>query len=144
RSNRNVRAEKKIHPRKLISAMISGPKEEIDFIKGHIMASGTVSGLDESQLQYFYGEPPEIPNGTVVLFTGSVGDYLILDDSVDKNKERTRLEKELKEAQSHIDRLEKLLSSDFANKAPANVIAKEREKLDGYKDTAEKLKAQLK
>jgi valyl-tRNA synthetase len=41
-------------------------------------------------------------------------------------------------------RLEKFLSSDFANKAPAALVAKEREKLDGYKDTAEKIKAQLK
>jgi valyl-tRNA synthetase len=63
---------------------------------------------------------------------------------VDVTHDKARLEKELKEAQSHIDRLEKLLSSDFANKAPANVIAKEREKLVSYKDTAEKLKAQLK
>jgi len=41
-------------------------------------------------------------------------------------------------------RLEKSLSSDFANKAPAALVAKEREKLDGYKDTAEKIKSQLK
>jgi len=58
--------------------------------------------------------------------------------------EKARLEKELKEAESHIQRLETLLGSDFANKAPAALIAKEREKLAGYKDTAEKIKAQLK
>ena len=33
---------------------------------------------------------------------------------------------------------------DFANKAPAPVIAKEREKLAAYKETAEKIKSQLK
>ena len=54
------------------------------------------------------------------------------------------LEKELKEAQSHIERLEKLLSGDFASKAPPALVQKEREKLEGYKDTAKKLKAQLK
>ncbi|MCC6298293.1 MAG: valine--tRNA ligase [Anaerolineales bacterium] len=144
RSNRNMRAEKKVHPNKLISAMISGPKDDIDFIRGHIMASGTVSGLDESQLKYLYNEPLAIPEGAVVLFTGSVGDYLILDDAVDHNKEHARLEKELKEAESHVERLEKLLSSDFANKAPAALVQKEREKLAGYKDTAEKIKAQMK
>ena len=59
-------------------------------------------------------------------------------------KKKSRLEKELKEAQSHIERLEKLLSGDFANKAPAAVVQKERDKLAAYKDTAEKIKAQLK
>jgi valyl-tRNA synthetase len=54
-----------------------------------------------------------------------------------------RLEKELKEAESHIERLEKLLAGDFAKKAPAHLVAKEREKLTAYKETAEKIKAQL-
>jgi valyl-tRNA synthetase len=63
---------------------------------------------------------------------------------VDIAGEKTRLEKELKEAQSHIERLENLLSSDFADKAPAPVVQKERDKLAAYKETAEKLKAQLK
>jgi valyl-tRNA synthetase len=63
---------------------------------------------------------------------------------VDLAEDKARLEKDLKEAESHIERLEKLLGGDFANKAPAAVVAKEREKLAGYKETAEKLKAQLK
>ena len=71
---------------------------------------------------------------------GSVEIYLIL-DAFDQDRRTSRLEKELKEAQSHIERLEKLLSGDFANKAPAHVIQKEREKLEGYRETAEKLKA---
>jgi valyl-tRNA synthetase len=36
-----------------------------------------------------------------------------------------------------------LLSSDFANKAPAVLVQKEREKLQGYENTAEKIEAQL-
>ena len=50
----------------------------------------------------------------------------------------------MKERNLHIERLEKLLSSDFTNKAPAAVVQKERDKLAAYKDTAEKIKAQLK
>jgi len=78
------------------------------------------------------------------LVVGSVEIYLPLAGMVDLAGEKTRLEKELKEAESHIQRLENLLGSDFANKAPAALVAKEREKLDGYKDTAEKVRAQLK
>jgi valyl-tRNA synthetase len=63
---------------------------------------------------------------------------------VDLAEEKSRLEKELKEAESHIERLEKLLDSDFANKAPAPVVQKERDKLANYKETADKIRAQLK
>jgi valyl-tRNA synthetase len=63
---------------------------------------------------------------------------------VDLVEEKSRLEKELKEAESHIERLEKLLGSDFANKAPTTVVQKERDKLANYKETAGKIKAQLK
>ena len=86
----------------------------------------------------------EKPADSAVLVVGSVEIYLPLAGMVDLANEKARLEKELKEAESHIQRLEKLLSSDFANKAPAQVVSKEREKLAGYKETAEKIKAQLK
>jgi len=36
-----------------------------------------------------------------------------------------------------------MLNSPFAKKAPAVVVDKEREKLESYKDTAEKLQAPL-
>jgi valyl-tRNA synthetase len=75
---------------------------------------------------------------------GSIEIYIPLAGMVDFASDKARLEKELKEAESHIERLEKLLASDFANKAPAALVQKEREKLAGYKDTAEKIKAQLK
>ncbi|HAY83528.1 MAG TPA: hypothetical protein DCY42_01015, partial [Chloroflexi bacterium] len=42
-----------------------------------------------------------------------------------------------------IERLEKLLSSAFAQKAPPEVVQKERERLAGFKDTAEKIASQL-
>jgi valyl-tRNA synthetase len=72
---------------------------------------------------------------------GSTNIYLSGLESSEEDK--ARLQKELKEAQSHIERLEKLLAGDFANKAPAALVQKEREKLAGYKDTADKIKAQL-
>ncbi len=85
----------------------------------------------------------EKPKDAAALVVGAVEIYLPLAGMVDLAGERTRLEKELKEAQSHIERLEKLLSSDFANKAPPALVQKEREKLEGYRKTAEKIEAQL-
>jgi valyl-tRNA synthetase len=87
--------------------------------------------------------PPQKPTDSEVLIVGPIEIYLPLAGMVDRAEEKARLARELKEAQSHIERLEKLLASDFANKAPAPVVAKEREKLATYKGTAEKIKAQL-
>jgi len=39
--------------------------------------------------------------------------------------------------------LEKLLASPFAEKAPPEVVQKERDKLEDYRETAEKIKQQL-
>ena len=84
------------------------------------------------------------PEGAAALVVGPVEIYLPLAGMVDVEQERARLEKELAEAELHIARLEKLLASDFAKKAPEAVVAKEREKLASYKETAEKIKAQIK
>jgi valyl-tRNA synthetase len=62
---------------------------------------------------------------------------------VDMDEERSRIEKELTSLQVQIERLEKLLGSDFANKAPAAVVQKERERLAAFRETAGKLKEQL-
>ncbi len=53
------------------------------------------------------------------------------------------MEKELAEAESHIIRLKSLLGSDFASKAPAALVDKERAKLAAFEETAAKIKAQM-
>jgi len=70
--------------------------------------------------------------------------YLHTQEAVVDDKLREKLERELSEANSQIQRLENLLASDFANKAPAKVVENERTKLDTYRQTVEKLKKQLK
>ena len=142
RSIRNLRAEKSVAPSKRISAIFAaGEKTALLQSKKQIVAS--LAGLDESQFtiqEALSGKPTD----SIALVMGGVEIYIPLVGMVDLANEKSRLEKELKDAESQIERLEKLLSSDFANKAPASVVGKEREKLAGYKETAEKIKAQLK
>jgi valyl-tRNA synthetase len=61
---------------------------------------------------------------------------------VDMQEQRKRQEKELADIQVQIDRLQNLLGSDFANKAPVQVVERERAKLAAFQDTAGKLRAQ--
>ncbi len=142
RSIRNLRAEKGVAPNKKIAASISaGAKTEL--LKAQTTVLASLAGLNEAELtiQESLNEKPE---DAAALVVGSIEIYLPLAGMVDLAEEKARLEKDLKEAESHIERLEKLLGSDFANKAPEAVVQKERDKLAAYKDTAEKLKAQLK
>lgn len=142
RAIRNLRAEKNVAPSKKIPAtIVSG--ERANLLKEQSSVIATLAGLEQSQVSNLESLHDK-PKDSVSLVVGSVEIYLPLAGMVDLAGENARLEKELKEAESHIERLEKLLSSDFASKAPAALVQKEREKLTGYKDTAEKIKVQLK
>src|SRR6266498_1674553 len=142
RSVRNLRAEKSVAPSKRIAAQIAAGAK-LDLLKEQSKVIASLAGLNEAELTITESLSDK-PQDAAALVVGSVEIYLPLTGMVDIAEEKTRLEKELKEARSHIERLEKLLAGDFANKAPAALVQKEREKLDGYKSTAEKIEAQLK
>jgi valyl-tRNA synthetase len=84
------------------------------------------------------------PDGHVALVAGAVEIFLPLSGLVDLEEERARLNKTLAEVETQIGRLEGLLGSDFARKAPEAVVQKERDKLRAYQETQEKLNGQLK
>ena len=69
--------------------------------------------------------------------------YLLKPDIVNYIENMIRLDKELTQTKSHVSRLKKLLSSEFANKAPESVVAKEREKLDSYQKSMDMIMSQL-
>ena len=87
---------------------------------------------------------PAKPENSIALVAGPVEIYVPLSGMIDLEEERKRLQKELAETQVQIDRLEKLLGSDFAGKAPEAVVRKERERLAAFKETAAKIRSQLK
>jgi valyl-tRNA synthetase len=141
RSIRNLRAEKNVAPSKRIAAIITaGASLGIIQQQSHVIAQ--LAGLNEAELT-LCASLTEKPRDAAALVVGTVEIYLPLAGMLDLVGEKARLEKELKETQSHIERLEKLLSGDFATKAPPALVQKEREKLEAYKKTAEKIEAQL-
>jgi len=141
RAIRNARAEKKISPARRIAATIVGG-EKTALLQSQTMVITALAGLDYSLFSVL-GSLPVKPENSIALVVGAVEIYLPLAGMVDTTGERARLEKESSDIQVQIERLEKLLAGDFAIKAPARVVQKEREKLAAYQETAEKLKAQI-
>jgi valyl-tRNA synthetase len=142
RSIRNLRAEKNVSPAKKLAAQFSAG-DKLDLLQSQSVTITSLANLNADEVK-FEKSLKKKPEDAIALVIGSVEVYIPLAGMVDLANEKARLEKELAEAESHIQRLENLLGGDFANKAPAALVAKEREKLAGYKDTAEKIKAQLK
>ena len=140
RSIRNARAEKNVKPSVKFQPILV-TDEGFDMLQKESEVIAGLTGTYPSQIVSYLDKKPENHLGLV---SGSTDIYLPLAGMVDLTEEKARLEKELKEAESHIKRLEKLLAGDFANKAPAALVQKERDKLNAYKETAEKIKAQLK
>ena len=141
RAIRNIRSEYKVEPGRRITCTISaGEKSAI--IESQKKTFASLAGIDLQGLTVVV-KPLEPSEDRVTLVITPVEISLPLAGLVDLEAERARLEKELTESQSQGERLEKLLASPFAQKAPPDVVAKEREKLAAYQETAERLKQQL-
>jgi valyl-tRNA synthetase len=139
RAIRNLRAEKNVKPGLKLAAILV---DASGLMKEQARVVAALANLDEARLS-IHPTLEAKPEGHVALVAGPIEIFLPLAEMIDLAEERARLSKELAEAQGHIERLEKLLASDFASKAPAALVQKERDKLAVYKESAEKLKAQL-
>ena len=83
-------------------------------------------------------------DNAVQIITDSATVYLPLSDLVDTEKEKARLEGELKKLTDEIDRVNKKLSNEsFVAKAPAAVVDAERAKLDKYTENLKGVEAAL-
>jgi len=141
RAIRNLRAEKKVTPGKKIPALLAADERSI-LLRSQQAVIAALAHLDIKSFQVV-DKLVEKPQNTASVVLAGVEIYLPLDGMVDRAVERSRLEKELQEALSHIERLESLLNSPFAQKAPVQVVEKEKEKLADFRQTADKLKEQI-
>lgn len=138
---RNIRSEKNVKPGKRIPAMLAaGEKTEIFRQQKNVVSA--LAQLDPEKFEIATALPPKQDN-QVAIAIGTVEIYLPLEGLVDTSDERERLNKALIEAQTQAKRLEQLLASSFADRAPADIVQKERDKLSTYSDTAEIIKKQL-
>ena len=80
----------------------------------------------------------------IMIATDAGSMFIPLREVIDFEKERARLNAEMAKNEAEIQRLEKKLSNEgFVSKAPAQVIAGERAKLERYLETREALREAL-
>ncbi len=90
------------------------------------------------------GEAPDAA-GKVAVVTHAAQMFIPLGELVDLEKEKARVEKELKKQSAELDKLNaKLSNPGFVNKAPANVVEAEKERAVQLAELVAKLTEQLK
>jgi len=141
RAVRNARAEFNVKPEKKTAAIIVGGDAAHQF-ESHRAEVAMLARLDERGLVVL-DQLPTPPKKALSLVLGAVTVYLPFAQMVDIEAEKARLSQELADVESQIARSEKLLGSDFANKAPAPVVQKERDKLADLAQKKVKLDRQL-
>ncbi len=141
RGIRNLRAEKKVPSNRRIPATLACG-DRLLVLKGQAATIAHLAMIDTDNFVLEH-DLEEKPNPAVSFVVSGVEIYLPLAGLVDPDEERLRLQKELAEAGSQAERLEQLLASSFAEKAPAAVVDRERQKLATYKETVTRLQSQL-
>ena len=138
---RNMRSEYKLEPARKIDALIVSEARK-DLLEAQKELIIDLAGLNAQTLT-IQAEKREELGAMVALVVDQVEIFLDLAARVDADQERERLQKELDEIREQVTRLEKLLSSPFAQKAPSKVVDDERAKLESYRVSAQKLRERL-
>ncbi len=141
RAIRNVRLEKNIKPGKPIPAIIDvGTQAPKLVYQKKVLAALAKLNINELVIQAGIKEKPK---NLLSLVVSGIEIFLPKPDLVDDQAANESLEKEYGGIQSQIKRLEGLLGGEFATKAPPGLVEKERQKLDTYRLSAQKLMEQL-
>lgn len=141
RAIRNLRSEKNVDPKLKIPATLVGG-EKTPLLQQQSATIAVLARLDPQKITISKNLDGK-PEGHIALVIGPIEAYLPLAELVDPAEQRMRLQKEYATSMSQVERLENLLESPFAEKAPENVIEKERQKLADYQGKVEKIKSQL-
>lgn len=141
RAIRNARSEFSVEPARRIPAIIAAGKHRNTFETQRAIMS-TLARLDPAQLRIEAALDAK-PEQAYAVVMDDVQIFLPLAGMLDLEKERTRLSSELDKARSDIARLETKLSSDFAQRAPAVVVKRERDKFQATRERIAKLEEQL-
>jgi valyl-tRNA synthetase len=135
---RRIRSERDIDPRKSLAVKVKGGSEQEQawlnqntlYLKeiGRVESIAKIDGA---------------PDDAVIALAGEMTLLVPLADLIDPQAELARLEKELEKLRKNSDSIaKKLENKNFVDRAPVNVVEKERERLEESNASLEKLDEQ--
>lgn len=140
---RNLRNEMKVNPGKRIKAILHAPAEQLTILEEGYNYIKDLARLKELVLAGSSAVKNKAEKSSTAVVSG-IEVILPLAEMVDLEKEIERLEKELGATVFEIKRAEsKLANQGFVSKAPVQMVEREREKLQEYREKKEKLERRL-
>ncbi|CAA0087454.1 Valine--tRNA ligase [Zhongshania aliphaticivorans] len=138
---RNIRGEMNVPPSKALSLLLkNGSDEDLRRLNSTRQSLTKLAKLAEIK---WLSADDEAPMSATQL-VGSMEVLVPMSGLIDKSAEIARLEKEVQKLNKEIQRLQgKLNNAGFLAKAPAEVVAKEQEKLSAQQAALEKLSEQM-
>jgi valyl-tRNA synthetase len=141
RAIRNIRSERGVDPAKYVEAYVTsdGSRATLE------TARAIVESLARARPLHVLSDASDAPSeGVVSAVLADAHVLLPLAGMIDVGAERERLGAQLAEAEGEVKRLQgKLTNEQFTSKAPADVVAKERERLEAAETRVAGLRERL-
>ena len=138
RAIRNARSEYKVEPNKRVAALVQAGAH-VARLNDNRTAIESLARVENLTIAETVPAPPQ----AMTYALGEITVYLPMAGLVDLEAEKKRLTDELAAIEGQIVKSEALLASDFAKRAPAQVIEKEKVKLAEALAKREQLKERL-
>ena len=137
---RNIRGEMNIAPAAQVDALVFGPDYLTSVVKAHGHYIKDLARLSTLEM-HREGKRPGVAASAVV---GELELFVPLEGVLDFKEESQRLQKEISKLEPELARSKKKLANkEFLNRAPEDVVAKERDKFERLGDKLHKLERQL-
>ncbi len=138
---RALRSDYKIEPSKEIAVTIICDKEQMLLDEN----AGVIRRLARIESLTITADESLKPAQAAAAAIAGVAVYINLEGTIDTEKERARLEKEIAHVEPYVAAQEKKLANkNFTDNAPQEVIAEEKKKLEEAKEKLQKYTEQLK
>ena len=142
RAIRNARAEYNVEPGRRIAAIFAVAGRGL--VQENLELFTNLARLDEAQVAIESNANGSNSGPSVQLSAGGITTFLPLAGMVDLAAERKRIEKELANVEGQISRTAGLLSNEnFVDRAPEQVVQRERDKLKELEALREQVNASL-